>query len=84
MLNKLREHIQDCYERAAECADQAAQAPDKIWKSDFINMERSWTHLARCCEYMQQLERLLLESYRDKISNVRATKKPRKGRSLNS
>jgi hypothetical protein len=41
-------------------------------------MERSWTHLARCCEYMQQLERLLLESYRDKISNVRATKKPRK------
>jgi hypothetical protein len=73
MLQKLSEHILDCYERAAECADQAAQAPDEIWKSDFINMEQSWTHLARSCEYMEELERLLLNCYRDKVRGVGLT-----------
>jgi hypothetical protein len=67
MLQKLRDHIQDCYERAAECAEQAGEASDGIRKSDFINMERSWIHLARSCEYMEELERLLLESYRDRV-----------------
>jgi hypothetical protein len=70
MLWKLREHILDCYERAAECAEQADQASDEIRKSDFINMERSWIHLARSCEYMEELERLLLDSYRDQVQGV--------------
>jgi hypothetical protein len=90
MLRKLSKHIQDCYERAAECAEQAAQASDEIWKSDFINMERSWTHLAKSCEHMHELERLLLESYRDKVlalgSNfkLRVMKTPSDGRSSSS
>ena len=90
MLRKLSEHIQDCYERAADCAEQAAQASDEIWKSDFINMERSWTRLARSCEYMHELERLLLESYQDKVlalgSNfeLRGMKTPSGGRGSSS
>jgi hypothetical protein len=73
MLQKLSEHILDCYERAAECAEQAAQASDEIRKTDFINMQRSWTHLARSCEYMGELERFLLNAYRDKIQGVGST-----------
>ena len=83
MLEKLNDHIRDCYERAAECAKQAAHASDEIWKADFIIMERSWTHLARTCEFVERLEHSLLESYRLKTqggrsrSKLRAMKKPR-------
>jgi hypothetical protein len=73
MLQKLSEHILDCYERAAECAEQAAQSSDEIRKADFINMERSWTHLARSCEYMERLERILLECYRDIVQREGST-----------
>ena len=67
MLEKLNDHIRDCYERAADCAKQAAQASDEIRKADFIIMERSWIHLARTCEFVERLEHSLLESYRFKL-----------------
>ena len=72
MPQKLNDHIRDCYERAAECAEQAAQAYDEIWKADFITMERSWIHLARTCEFMERLENSLLESYRLKVQGGRS------------
>ena len=71
MLQQLSDHIRDCYERATECAEQAAQASDEIRKSDFIIMERSWTHLARNCELMERMERYLLELYRVKVQGGR-------------
>jgi hypothetical protein len=73
MLEKLSEQIQDCYGRAADCAEQAAQASDEIRRSDFTIMERCWIHLAKSCEYMQELERLLLDCYRDKVQRLGST-----------
>ena len=72
MLQRLSDHIRDCYERADECAEQAAQASDEIRKADFITMKRSWVHLARTCEFMERLERFLLESYRVKVQGGRS------------
>ena len=62
MLQRLTRHIAECHERAADCAQRAEHTGDSARKTDLLNMERTWTHLARSYEFVESLERFLLDS----------------------
>lgn len=63
MLQLLDEHIQRCYGRAAECAQEAKTETDEKQKASLLGMEKSWLHLAKSYEFVQSLELFLLDSY---------------------
>ena len=63
MLLKLTRHISAAYARAAECKGLAEQATDPERKADYLQLESSWTHLARSYETVESLERFLLSAY---------------------
>jgi hypothetical protein len=67
MLHKLSDHIRACYDRAAAAAEQAAKATDAALKSDLLNMEQAWTHLAKSYEFVQSLESFLLDAHQRRL-----------------
>jgi hypothetical protein len=66
MLQLLEEHIQRCYGRATECAEEAKTETDKKQKASLLGMEQSWLHLAKSYEFVQSLELFLLDSHNQK------------------
>jgi hypothetical protein len=62
MLQKLGDHIRDCYERAAEAAEQAKNAPTEQTRAALLHMEKTWIHLAGSYEFVRSLEAFLLEA----------------------
>ena len=64
MLHKLGDHIAGCYARAAEAERRAAQSPDETLRTDLEQMAQTWRHLARSYEFVESLERFLLDADR--------------------
>ena len=64
MLQKLDTHIRECYFHAAESAELAKTERDQSMRERLLNMERSWTHLAKSYEFVQSLEAFLLDADR--------------------
>jgi hypothetical protein len=64
MLQKLGDHVRACYERAAECAEQAKTETNEKIRNDLLKMEKTWTHLAKSYEFVQSLESFLLDAHR--------------------
>ena len=62
MLQKLSQHISECYNRAADCKRRAEQTGDFDRKSELLNFQRTWTHLAHSYEFVESLERFLLSA----------------------
>ena len=62
MLQKLSQHIAECYERAANCKRRAEQTIDTARKTELLDFERTWTHLAHSYEFVESLERFLLSA----------------------
>jgi len=62
MLQKLDDHIADCLARAADAERRAAEASSEVMRADNESMARSWRHLARSYEFVQSLERFLLDA----------------------
>ncbi len=60
MLQRLSDHIQACYQRAAE-AEELATRSDAELKSHYLDMAQRWTYLARSYEFTERLERFLLD-----------------------
>jgi hypothetical protein len=58
MLSRLSDHIQACYERAAE-AERCAQS-EPAHQSYHLDMAKRWAFLARSYEFLESSERLLL------------------------
>jgi hypothetical protein len=63
MLQILGEHIAACHHRAAECKGRAEQAADPTIKTELLDLERAWAHLARSYEFVETLERFLLSAH---------------------
>jgi hypothetical protein len=63
MLQKLSNHIADCYTRSAECENHAREADDRF-KSDYLMMAKRWSHLAKSYEFVEMLERFLLDAHK--------------------
>ena len=45
------EQIRDCYQQAAECAQQADAQMDPKVKQQFLELKRLWLLLAQHCEF---------------------------------
>ena len=60
MLQRLSDHIQACYQRAAEAEELAARAITEL-KSHYLDAAQRWTYLAKSYEFTERLERFLLE-----------------------
>jgi hypothetical protein len=67
---QLGDHIRGCYERAAECTEQAKTEPNEKLKDDLLKMERSWINLARSYEFVQSLETFLLDAHQRKMRRL--------------
>src|SRR5262245_50790034 len=62
MLQKLSAHIAACHTRAADCRRRADQANDAGAKSELLDLEQSWRHLASSYEFVESVERFLLSA----------------------
>jgi hypothetical protein len=62
MLQKLAHHIAQCFDRAADCKRRAERTTDSAMKTEFVDLETSWTHLALSYEFVESLERFLLSA----------------------
>jgi hypothetical protein len=64
MLQKLTGYIRDCLERAASAEARASSATDSRIKVDYLEMAKHWRQLARSYEFVETLERFLLDAER--------------------
>jgi hypothetical protein len=64
MLQKLGTHIADCLHRAAEADRRAAVESDESLRADNLRMAAAWRHLARSYQFVESLERFLLDADR--------------------
>lgn len=62
MLQRLSEHIANCLERAADAERRAAEVSDEVVRLDNIRLARSWRHLASSYQFVESLERFLLDA----------------------
>jgi hypothetical protein len=60
MLLRLRDHISNCYARAADARRVADATNNAERKSELLLMEENWKRLAQSYELTEQLERSLL------------------------
>ena len=61
MLQKLDDHIRECRERAARCAERARKQRNKRMRDELFRLEAMWLHLATSHEFAQKLEAFLLD-----------------------
>ena len=67
MLQKLAHHIADAHIRAAEWRERAKKAPDEWVRGESLRFARSWEHLAKSYEFVESLERFLLDVHKNKL-----------------
>jgi hypothetical protein len=64
MLLRLTQHIAACHERAREADTRAAKSSDPGQKAGYEAIARSWRSVARGYEFVESLERFLLDADR--------------------
>jgi hypothetical protein len=57
-MPNLSDRVLDCYRRATECGERAAQASCPSIEGTFRKLERDWLELARRCELDENVYRL--------------------------
>jgi hypothetical protein len=60
MLHRLRDHISNCYARAADARRLGDATNNAERKADLLLMEENWKRLAQSYELTEQLERALM------------------------
>jgi hypothetical protein len=66
MLVRLAEHIAACLERAAKAEKAALEASDPVARRDHEVMANAWRHLAESYQFVEGVERFVLEMERAK------------------
>jgi hypothetical protein len=69
MLQKLGDHISACLQRAGRCRDAAASASDEHVRSQLLDLEQQWQHVAKTYEFYASLERFLLDQQNHTLPN---------------
>jgi len=84
MLQKLGAQIADCWARAEEAERRASDATDPAVRADHERIAKSCRHLARSYEFVESLERFLLDAERAKaaVSHGRTICCPNCGRGM--
>jgi uncharacterized protein with PIN domain len=70
MLQRLQVHISVCLDRASDADERAKQASDPASKAEHLEMARRWRHLARSYEFVESLERFLIDSQKAKVDGL--------------
>jgi hypothetical protein len=81
MLQKLGEHIRLCRERAEQCKAAAAAAADAMVQKQLMDLETQWRHVAKSYEFVESLERFLLDHQRNTLP-LEVEKLPKDGPEL--
>ena len=66
MLQRLQEHISACLDSARVEEERAAKTDDPQSKAEHLKIARTWRHCARSYEFIESLERFLIDSNRAK------------------
>lgn len=66
MLQKLADHISDCFARAVAAERRAADISDPALKQEYQQFARGWRHLAASYQFAETLERFILDTERTK------------------
>src|SRR5262245_36873939 len=66
MLQRLGDHIKACPDRTRAAAGSADKSKNPTLKAEHSEMARRWRHLARSYEFIESLERFLLDAQRAK------------------
>jgi len=66
MLQKLSDHIADCLAQANIAELRASEASNEILRSDYDRLAKTWRHLASSYQFVESLERFLLDAERAK------------------
>ena len=61
MLQKLGDHIASCLARADDAERRSSESSDKESKAESERMAKAWRHVARSYEFIESLERFLLD-----------------------
>jgi hypothetical protein len=61
MIEKLNKHITDCLDQAAEAERRAAELVDSALQTRNERMSQMWRHLARSYQFVESLQRFLLD-----------------------
>jgi hypothetical protein len=61
MRKTLPQDIQDCYAYAAQCRQQADDAPDSHTRVRLLDMERRWLWLAQSYTFADRLNQFVAE-----------------------
>jgi hypothetical protein len=67
MLQRLGDHISACLQRADECRQAAASETDERVRTQLLEMERQWRHVAKSYEFIESLERFLLDQQKNAL-----------------
>jgi len=70
MLQKLGDHITNCLARADNADRQASAASDLHVKAENKRMAIAWRHLASSYEFIESLERFLLDGHAAKNGHL--------------
>lgn len=65
MLQRLWDHISNCYARASDARQRADQTADSERRRDLLFMEENWKRLAQSYELSEKLERSLIVRSQD-------------------
>jgi len=65
MLHRIRDHISNCYARAADARRLADATSNAERKADLLLMEENWKRLAQSYELTERFERTLLVRSRE-------------------
>jgi hypothetical protein len=66
MLQKLGEHVAECLARAAAAEWHSKTATDPGVKADHLAMASQWSYLAQSYQFVESLERFLLDAEKHK------------------
>jgi hypothetical protein len=63
MLQKLGDHITNCLTRAEDAERRSFEISDSETRDETKRMAKEWRHLARSYEFIESLERFLLDGH---------------------
>ena len=64
MLRRLDDHIKSCLQRAEQCKKAAGSQTDEEVRRHLLDLEQQWQHVAKSYEFIESLERFLLDQQR--------------------
>jgi hypothetical protein len=67
MLQKLGDHIRACRQRADECEARLGKVADPAVNNQLEALAIQWRHLATSYEFVESLERFLLDQHRSTL-----------------